>query len=152
MRRLFDLLIGFIIIITGITIALLLYPFYFQINSGAIIIIALLIPLLFGAVGIGWILGGWAGGVGAAIEELGLRFRIWLLMHLLYGDREFLIDLMLIQHVLMKIYEIPYELSINGREVIIKAPLSRDAGIRLMNYLNQRMSKLLIVGVESMEQ
>ncbi|WP_054857760.1 hypothetical protein [Vulcanisaeta sp. JCM 16159] len=151
MKRLFDLLIGFIIVITGVITALLLYPFYFKIDSGAMLIIALLIPLLFGIVGVGWVLGGWAG-VGAAIGELGLRFRIWLLMHLLYGDKEFLIDLMLIQYVLMNIYEIPYELSINGHEVIIKAPLSRDASIRLMNYLNQRMNKLLIISVEPMKQ
>ncbi|MGC9179238.1 MAG: hypothetical protein ACP5GZ_03395 [Vulcanisaeta sp.] len=151
MARLFNLIIGFIIIITGIIIALTLYPLFFSTSNGAIFIVAILIPLLFGIAGIGWVLGGWAG-VGAAIEELGLRFRIWLLMHLLYGDREFLIDLMLIQHMLMNVYGVPYELVIDGREVTIKAPLSRDAGIRLMNYLNQRMNKLIIVDIEPMEE
>ena len=45
------------------------------------------------------------------------------LTYLLY-DKEFLIDLILTQHMLMAVYRIPYELVINGREVIIKAPFS----------------------------
>ncbi len=151
MTRLFNLIIEFIIITAGIIATLTLYPLFLSTSNGAIFIVAILIPLLFGIAGIGWILGGWVG-VGAAIEELGLRFRIWLLMHLLYGDREFLIDLMLIQHMLMNVYRVPHELAINGREVTIKAPLSKDAGIRLMNYLNQRLNKLIIIDVESMEK
>ncbi|ADY01396.1 hypothetical protein VMUT_1191 [Vulcanisaeta moutnovskia 768-28] len=151
MTRLFNLIIEFIIIITGIITTLILYPLFLSTSNGAIFIVVILIPLLFGIAGIGWILGGWVG-VGAAIEELGLRFRIWLLMHLLYGDREFLIDLLLIQYMLMNVYRVPHELAINGREVTIKAPLSKDAGIRLMNYLNQRLNKLIIIDVESMEK
>ncbi|WP_460173721.1 hypothetical protein [Vulcanisaeta sp. JCM 14467] len=142
-------MIGFAIIIMGVIIALLFYPFFLSISNGAIFIVALLIPLLFGIVGIGWVLGGWVG-VGAALGELWFRFRVWLLAHLLYGDREFLIDLMLIQHVLMTVYKIPYELVINGKEVIIRAPLGRDAGIRLMNYLNQYMNKLIIIDIEQL--
>ena len=57
---------------------------------------------------------------------------------------------MLIQHVITTVYKIPYELVINGKEVINRAPLSRDAGIRLMNYLNQYMNKLIIVDVEQL--
>ncbi|WP_188603088.1 hypothetical protein [Vulcanisaeta souniana] len=140
--RLLDLSVGFVVIIVGIIVSLLFYTFYFSTSNGAIFVIAILIPLLFGIAGIGWILGGWVG-VGAAFGELWFRFRAWLLAHLLYGDKEFLIDLMFIQHVLMTVYGIPYELVINDNKVIIKVPLSRDAGIRLMNYLNQYMSKLL---------
>ncbi|KUO80891.1 MAG: hypothetical protein AT718_06340 [Vulcanisaeta sp. JCHS_4] len=58
-------------------------------------------------------------------------------MHLLYGDREFLIDLMPIQRTLMNVYKVPYELVINGHEVIIKTPLTRDAVIRPINTLTK---------------
>ena len=142
-------MVGLTIIIVDVIASLLFYPFYFSTSNGAVFIIAILILLLFGIVDIGWVLDGWTG-VGAALGELWFRFRVWLLAHLLYGDREFLIDLMLIQHILMTVYEIPYELVINGREVIIKSPLSRDAGIRLMNYLNQYMNKLIIMDVEQL--
>ncbi|BDR91422.1 hypothetical protein [Vulcanisaeta souniana] len=67
-------------------------------------------------------------------------------MHLLYNNKESLIYLVLIQYVfvLMHVYKISHELIINGREAIIKTPLSRYMGIRLMNDLNQRMNKLPI--------
>ena len=54
MSRFLDLLIGFAIIIMGVIIALLFYPFFLSISNGAIFIVVLLIPILFGIVGIGW--------------------------------------------------------------------------------------------------
>ncbi|WP_054843642.1 hypothetical protein [Vulcanisaeta souniana] len=65
MMRLLDLSVGFVVIIVGIIVSLLFYTFYFSTSNGAIFVIAILIPLLFGIAGIGWILGGWVG-VGAA--------------------------------------------------------------------------------------
>ena len=75
MTRFLDLLVGLAIIIMGIIASLLFYQFYFSTSNGTIFIITIIIPLLFGIVGVGWVLGSWAG-VGAAFGELWFRFRV----------------------------------------------------------------------------
>jgi hypothetical protein len=150
MRLLRDFLLGILIFITGILIFFLLYPLARHVGSGFVALLVLLVPLIFGIAGLGWYLGEWFG-VSSAIRELMLRLRVWLLWRLLYGDREFLMDLVFIEYVLGEVYRLSHELLINGNEVTIRinAPISEDLAIRLMNQINTNLNKLTITKIES---
>jgi hypothetical protein len=150
MRLLRDFLLGILIFITGILIFFLLYPLARHVGSGFVALLVLLVPLIFGIVGLGWYLGEWFG-AGSAIRELMFRFRVWLLWRLLYGDREFLMDLVFIEYVLGEVYRLPHELLINGNEVTIRinAPINKDLAIRLMNQINTNLNKLTITKIET---
>ena len=151
MTRLFrNFLLGILIFITGILIFFLLYPLAWHVGSGFVAFLIFLMPFIFGIAGLGWYLSEWFG-VGSAIRELMLRLRVWLLWRLLPGDREFLVDLVLIEYVLGEVYRLPHELLINGNEVTIRinAPISKDLAIRLMNQINTNLNKLTITKIET---
>ena len=150
MRLLRDFLLGILIFIAGILIFFLLYPLARYVGSGFVALLVLLVPLIFGIAGLGWYLSEWFG-VSSAIRELVLRLRVWLLWRLLYGDREFLMDLVFIEYVLGEVYRLPHELLINGNEVTIRinAPISEDLAIRLMNQINTNLNKLTITKIET---
>jgi len=150
MRLLRDFLLGILIFITGILIFFLLYPLARHVGSGFATLLVLLVPLIFGIAGLGWYLGEWFG-VSSAIREIMLRLRVWLLWRLLYGDREFLMDLVFIEYVLGEVYRLSHELLINGNEVTIRinAPINKDLAIRLMNQINTNLNKLTITKIET---
>jgi len=115
-------------------------------NPISIIIIIAVIEVMFGLM-IGYLLLGRLAGLSTRIKELTLKYRLLIGHGLFLGhsNKELMSDLTLIDYFMKHYYNgLQYKLELNGNDAILYASLDVDAGIRLINSLNNELSIIRI--------
>jgi hypothetical protein len=115
-------------------------------DSPASIIIIAVIEVVFGLM-IGYLLLGRLAGLSIRLKELTLKHRLLIRHGFFFGhpDKELMSDLTLIEYFMKHYYNgVQYKLELNGHDAILYANLDMDAGIRLINSLNNELSIIRI--------
>jgi hypothetical protein len=115
-------------------------------NPISIIIIIAVIEVMFGLM-IGYLLLGRLAGLSTRIKELTLKYRLLIGHGLFLGhsNKELMSDLTLIDYFMKHYYNgLQYKLELNGNDAILYASLDVDAGMRLINSLNNELSVIRI--------
>jgi|GEM_PF-896087 len=115
-------------------------------NPISIIIIIAVIEVMFGLM-IGYLLLGRLAGLSTRIKELTLKYRLLIGYGLFLGhsNKELMSDLTLIDYFMKHYYNgLQYKLELNGNDAILYASLDVDAGMRLINSLNNELSVIRI--------